>query len=71
MKYQWFGHKREAAVNPLFIVWDLQEVAVKPFAYLFNEIFVVLESPGSCREAMIDGLESPRGSCEAICILLQ
>ena len=31
---------------------------------------MVLESPGSCCEAMINGLDSPGGCCEAICTLL-
>ena len=58
-------------MNPLLMVWNLQEVAVKQFAHFYNEILMVLESPGSCREAMIDGLDSPGGWCEAICALLQ
>ena len=57
---------QEAAVNPLFLVWNLQDVAVKQFAHFYNEILMVLESPGSCREAMIDGLDSPGCCCEAI-----
>ena len=28
---------------------------MKPFANFSNEIFMVLDSPGSCCEAMIDG----------------
>ena len=40
MKYQWFWNKQEAAVNPLLIVWDLQELAVKPFAHFSNEILL-------------------------------
>ena len=43
-------------MNPLLMVWDLQEVAVKPFAHFSNEILMVLDSPGGCCEAMIDGL---------------
>ena len=44
---------------------------MKPFAYGSFEISMVLESPGSCCEAMIDGLESP-GSCyEAVCTLFE
>ena len=62
---------QEAAVNPLLMVWNLQEVAVKQFAHFSNEIFMVLESPGSCREAMIDGLDSQGGGCEAIYTLVQ
>ena len=53
------------------MVRNLQEVVVNPFADFSNEISMVLESPGSCCEAMIDGLDSPGGCCEAICALLQ
>ena len=44
MKYQWFWNQREAVVNPLLMVWNLQEVAVKPFAHFSNEILMVLNS---------------------------
>ena len=44
MKYQWFWNKQEAAVNPLLMVWDLQELAMKPFTYFSNEILMVLNS---------------------------
>ena len=44
MKYQWFWNKQEACVNPLLMVWDLQEVAVKPFTHFSNEILMVLNS---------------------------
>ena len=50
-------------MNPLLMVWNLQDVAVKQFTYFYNEILMVLESPGSHREAMIDGLDSPGGCC--------
>ena len=40
-KYLWF--------------WILQEAVVKPFAHFFVEIFMVLDSPGGCCEAMTDG----------------
>ena len=33
-----------AVVNPLLIVWDLQEAAVKPFTHFSNEILMVLNS---------------------------
>ena len=56
-------------MNPLLIVCDLQEVVVKQFTYFYNEILMVWESPGSCREAMIDGLDSQGGCCETICAL--
>ena len=42
MKYQWFWNKQEAAVNPLLMVWDLQEVAVNQFTIFSNEILMVL-----------------------------
>ena len=58
-------------MNPLLMVWNLQDVAVKQFDYFYNEILMVLESPGSCREAMIDGLDSPGCCCETICVLFQ
>ena len=51
-------------MNPLLMVWNLQEVVVKQFAHFYDEIFMVLESPGSCREAMIDGLDF-QGCCYA------
>ena len=44
MKYTWFWKLRGAAVNPLLMVWNLEEVAVKPFTYLSNEILMVLNS---------------------------
>ena len=66
MKYLWFCKLKEAAVNPLLMVWNLQEVAVKQFAYFYNDILMVLESRGRCREAMIDGLDSRGCYCEAI-----
>ena len=34
MKYLWFWKLQEAAVNPLLMVWNLEEVAVKQFALL-------------------------------------
>ena len=46
-------------MNPLLMFWNLQKAAVKTFARFTIEIAMVLESPGSCREAMIDGLDSP------------
>ena len=58
-------------MNPLLIAWNLHEVAVKQFTHFYNEILMVLESSGSCREAMIDGLDSPGSYCEAIYKLLQ
>ena len=48
MKYQWFWNQQEAAVNPLLMVEDLQEVAVKPFAHFYKEILIVLEASGGC-----------------------
>ena len=54
-------------MNPLLMVWILEDAAVKQFKHLYNEILMVLESPGSCREVMIDGLDSPGCCCESIC----
>ena len=42
---------------------------MNPFAHFSTEVSKVLESRGSCCEAMIDGLDSPGGWCEAICTL--
>ena len=58
-------------MNPLLMVWNLEEVAVKSFAHFYNEILRVLEASGGCCEYMIDGLESQGGCCEAICTLVQ
>ena len=58
-------------MNPLLMVWNVQGVAVKQFTYFYNEIVMVLESPGSCCESLINGFESPGGCQEAIYILLQ
>ena len=58
-------------MNPLLMVWNLQEVVVKQFAHFYIEILMVLESSRSCREAMIDGLDSPGGCCENIYILFK
>ena len=57
-------------MNPLFMVWNLREVAVKPSKHFCNELLMVLEASGGCYESIIDGLESPGGCCEAICTLL-
>ena len=58
-------------MNPLLMVRNLQEVAVKPFAHFYNEILMVLEASGGSCESIIDGLESPGGCCEAVRALLQ
>ena len=71
MKYQWFWTLQGAAVNPLLMVWNLQEVVVKQFKHFYNELFMVLQSPGSCREAMIDCVDFPGGCCETICALFK
>ena len=42
MKYQWFWNQQEVGVNPLLMVWNLQEVVVKPFAHFSVEILMVL-----------------------------
>ena len=46
--------------------WNLQEVAVNPLAQGSTEMLMVLESPGSYCDAIIDGLESTGGWREAI-----
>ena len=58
-------------VNPFLVVWNLREVAVKPFIYFYIKTFMVLEASGRCCESIIDGFQSPRGCCEAICALFQ
>ena len=58
-------------MNPLLMVCNLQDVAVNPFAYFYNEILMALEASGGCCESIIDGLKSPAGCCEAICTFLQ
>ena len=40
--YSKFYKLREAAVNPLLMVWNLMEVAAKPFTHFYNEIFMDL-----------------------------
>ena len=40
--YIWFWKLPEAAVNPLFMVWNLEEVALKPFAHFYMELLMVL-----------------------------
>ena len=57
-------------MNPFLMVWNLEEVAVKPFRYFYIEILMVLEASGGCCESIIDGLESPGGCREAIYTLL-
>ena len=58
-------------MNPLLMVWNLQEVAVKPFTHFYTEILLVSETLKGCCESMFDDLESRRGCCEAICKLFQ
>ena len=58
-------------MNPLLMLWNLQEVAVKPFTHFHNEICMVLEASGDWCESIIDGLESRGGCCETMCKLLQ
>ena len=38
-------------MNPLLMVWNLEEVAVKPFAHFYIEIFMILEASGGCCES--------------------
>ena len=40
-------------MNPLLIVRNLGEVAVKPFAYFYNEIFMVWEASGGCANPLL------------------
>ena len=49
-----FGKLPEAAENPMFMVWNLEEVAVGPFVYFYKEIFIVLEASCGCSESVID-----------------
>ena len=35
-------------MNPLLMVWNLEEVAVKPFAHCYKEILMVSEASGGC-----------------------
>ena len=53
------------------MVWNLEEVALKPYAYFYTEIVMLLEASGGCCAAMIDGLESLGGCSETIHALLQ
>ena len=53
-------------MNPLLMVLNLQEVAMKQFTNFYNKIFMVLEASGGCCESIIDGLEFRGGCCEAI-----
>ena len=71
MKYLWFWKLQEAAANPLLMVWNIEEVAVKPFTYFSLEILIVLEASGGCCESIIDGVDSREGCREAIYTLLQ
>ena len=43
MNHLWFWKLQEAAANPLFMVSNLQDVAVKPFSHFYNETLMVLE----------------------------
>ena len=58
-------------MNPLLMLWNLQEVAVKPFKHFYIEILMVLEASGCCCESNIDGSESQGSCCETIFALLQ
>ena len=80
MKYLWLWNLQEVVGKPLSMLWNIKKAVVKQFAYFSYEILMGLESTGSClkytgscREAdyipfqwNIDGLEFPRGCCEAI-----
>ena len=41
-KYLWVSNLQEAAVKPLLVVWNIEEVVVKPFTHF----------PGGCSEAI-------------------
>ena len=41
MKYECFWKLKEAAANPLLMVWNLQEIAVKLFAHFSIEILIL------------------------------
>ena len=84
MKYLWLWNLQEVVEKPLSMLWNIKKAVVKQFAYFSYEILMGLESTGSClkytgscREAdyipfqwNIDGLEFPRGCCEAIFFFL-
>ena len=57
-------------MNPLLMVWNVEEVAVKPFVTFRTNILMVFETLGGCCESIIHGLESRGGWCEAIYIPL-
>ena len=48
MKYVWFWKLPEVGVNPLLMLWNLEEFAVKPFAHFYKEILMVLEASRGC-----------------------
>ena len=73
MKNQWFRNKQEVGVNPLLMVWDLQDVAVKPFIRFSNEILTVLNSQEAAvtpftyfSNEILMFLEASGGCCEYI-----
>ena len=66
-EYYWFWKPQDAAVNPLSMVGNLEEVVVKPFAHFSNSILMLLESAGGCCEYINNVLESLEGCCEDIC----
>ena len=53
-------------MNALLMVWNLEEIAVKLFAYFCKAILIVLEASGGCCESIIAGLESLGDCCETI-----
>ena len=58
-------------MNPLLMVWNLEDVAVKQFAHFYKEILMGLAASGRCCESIIDGWKSRGGCREAICALFQ
>ena len=55
-----------AAVNPFLMVSNIEDVAVKLFAYFYKETCMVLEVSRGCCESIMDGLESRGSCCQAI-----
>ena len=58
-------------MNPVLMVWNLRSAGVKPFANFSKEILQGFEASSGCCESIVDGLKSPGGCREAICILFQ
>ena len=48
MKYLRLRKLPDAAANQLLMVWNLEEVAMKPFAHVYKEILMLAKSSGGC-----------------------